>query len=238
MFIGLSITTAKAEQIRIAVSLSIPPFFIMEIENGIELEIIRAAFAYRGHDVLPIFYFSGPRLEQFNRKKEACASSISANSNVKAHYSDPFITLENVVITLSKNALKIDNLEHLKNLKIITYKGASKVLGKEFAKNIKGNLHYRERLKNEIMPLLLFRGRVQAVISDLTIFHYVSHKMSKRVDINQPIDIHRIFPKKQLGIACHSHSLINDFNAGLNHLKQRGELEHIWNKYTKDYFKE
>ncbi|MBF0371445.1 MAG: transporter substrate-binding domain-containing protein [Magnetococcales bacterium] len=227
---------ARAETVKVAVSISIPPFFIKEIDSGIEMEIIRQAFKRGGHEVLPVFFRAGPRITSYQDGKVACASTVTTESGLKGVYSDPVITMETVAISLASRGLTIQNIQDLSHLNIIAFKGAKNILGAQFVNAIQNNLHYRERLKNEIQPVLLYRKRVDVVLSDGMIFQYYRNKMAERVDVTQPITAHHIFPPQNFSLICHDPLLIDAFNRGLAQIKASGLYGRIHDRFTREIF--
>ncbi|MEO5377001.1 MAG: ABC transporter substrate-binding protein [Magnetococcus sp. DMHC-6] len=218
------------EVIKLAVSISIPPFFIKELDSGIEMEIIKESFAQVGYQILPIFYIDKPRIAAFVNKDVACASTIPSQTEIKGFLSDPVITLETTAITLTEKNFKIDHVSDLANKNIIAFKGAKKILGPSFNEVVANNLHYRERLKNAIQPVLLYRKRVEVVLSDPIIFDYFRLQMASQLDIEQPITIHHIFTPKNFHLICHSNDLIQAFNTGLAKIRAEGLIPKLYQR--------
>ena len=89
-----------AKELKPAVSVALPPYFIQETETGMELEIIQEALKLSGHTIKPVFLpFARVTLAMENGKVD-CASTINENSGVKAHYSDNHIVYQNFAISL------------------------------------------------------------------------------------------------------------------------------------------
>lgn len=225
---------ALAKTVTMAISASIPPYFIKEINSGIEWEIIRESFGKVGYEVEPTFFLPAQRVLAFQKKEVQCASTV-ARSNVKGvAYSDTVIRFENVAISLEKNNITINGLDDLRGRNIISFVGARNAFGDEFTKIVKDNRRYRERLKNDIIPVLIYRNRVEVAVTDLNIFKYFRNKMSSSIDRKQSITIHRIFPPKEYGLVCHDAAIIKEFNRGLAEVRRTGLYEAIVEKYTKD----
>ena len=165
-----------------------------------------------------------------------CISTVSAQSGLKGFYSDPVISMETVAISLASKKLHIQGIEDLANKNIIAFHGAKNILGAAFAQAVQKNRHYRERLKNEILPVLLYRKRVEVVLSDAIIFQYFRHKMAHRVDVQQPITLHHIFPQQNFSLLCHDASLIEAFNRGLAQMRSRGLMKQIHRRFTREIF--
>lgn len=235
-FVGTFIPSAgQTETVTLTVNISIPPYFIKELDSGIEYEIIRESFHHSGVDVSPVFHRAGPRIEVYKKKEVQCISTVSPDSKLPGYYSDTVIGFQNAVITLSKKNIKIETMSDLGKINIIAFSGAKKYLGKDYDLSVAGNIHYRERLKNDLLPVLLFKERVDAVITDVRIFEYFQKKISGRVNTSEPVTIHPIFPIMNYSIACHDKHLIDLFNEGLRKVKQEGRYDKIIDKYTKDF---
>ncbi|HIJ83007.1 MAG TPA: ABC transporter substrate-binding protein, partial [Magnetococcales bacterium] len=153
------------------------------------------------------------------------------NSGLEGIYSQPVITMETVAITLTQRAIGINKIDDLKKYNILAYQGAGQLLGTDFAAAVSDNRRYRERLKNELLPTMLYRNRVDVVLSDLTIFHYFRHKMATRVDVEQPITVHHILPPQDFHLVCHDAAQIAAFDQGLMQLRRSGGYQRIVEGY-------
>lgn len=227
--------TGRAEPVAVGMSIAIPPYFIKEIDGGIEYEVIQKSFHRFGYAVTPVFHLAGTKIQAYRSKEVQCISTIAAGSNLPGFLSNPVVTFQNAVITLSKNKIKVNSLDDLRQLNVLGFAGAKKYLGSAYAEAVAKNLHYRERMKNELLPVLLYKGRVNAVVTDVMIFEFYRSKISHRMDVKEPYTIHPLFPAADFGILCHDQKLIDAFNAGLQQVKQPDVYQKIVDKYTKDF---
>ena len=116
-----------AEPLRVGVSFAIPPYVITHEDRGIELDLLREAFA--GSDHVPEFTYL-PLERTFRMLEEG---KLDAIINVRpgmlsrAHLSQAVITFHNRVFTLDKTAFK--SVRDLQTLRVSAFPRARQILG-------------------------------------------------------------------------------------------------------------
>lgn len=223
---------AAAEELTLAVGLTIPPYVIPETGSGIELDIVREALKKKGYTVKPKYL-------PFARVKRALedgevegALTINLNSGIEAFYSDEHLTCENVVVTLKENNFNIRDVTGLTGKSVVAFQDATLYLGKDFASMAKENSRYREIPKQELQINLLYTNRVDAIVLDKNIFYY-HRKHNTRVDTSKPVDIWYIFPPTRFRVGFVREKVRDDFNAGLKELCSSGRYDEIVEKYIR-----
>ncbi len=228
--IGTSFPCAATE-IRVAVGSTLPPYFILADDSGIEMDIIRAAMAEGGRTMIPMYLEYGTMEEALQQGLVDCVSTINERSGARAHYSDVVISYQNYAITLAQSRLKIDKVADLKGKAIIAFPNAHKVLGAEYAAAVADNPYYWERGNQLLQTGNLFLGRTQVLIGDFRIFNHYGKKLASRSQAQQPVVFHDLFPKTDYKIACNDQRIIDDFNRGLRWVRNSGLYDKIVAKY-------
>lgn len=226
----LGVGGASAKDITMAIGLALPPYNLPDTNSGMEFEIVKEALALKGHNLTPKYVpFGRVRVEVENRSVDG-AFPINEQSGLEVFYSDEHITYENVVITLEKNHLTIATVEDLQSRSVAAFQDATIYLGETYAAMAKANAQYKEIPNQELQINLLYAGRVETVVSDINIFYYYRQRVTQ-VDTTQPIVIHRIFPPTPYKVAFRDETVRNDFNAGLQQLRESGRYDAIIKQY-------
>jgi len=164
------VTPLVAEPLRVGVSFAIPPYVIAHEDRGIELDLMRAAFAGSSHE--PEFIYL-PLERTFRMLEEG---KLDAIINVKpgmlshAHLSQVVITFHNRVFTLDKTAFH--TMGDLQTLRVSAFQRARQILGREFTDIVDQNPHYEEVARQEGQVQKLLLGRTDAVILEQRVFYY------------------------------------------------------------------
>src|SRR5437899_1685929 len=91
---------AHGEEVSMAFGEKIPPFVFPESNSGIELEVMGAALAYRGH-VLKPKYYSFARVPAAFKSGAVEATMTDLGENLRpygGYYGDPAVLYDNVFI--------------------------------------------------------------------------------------------------------------------------------------------
>ncbi len=232
-----SAITAHAAEVSMAFGEKIPPYCFPETNTGIELEVIGEALAYRGH-VLKPRYYPFARVPFSFKAGEVDAAMTDLGQDLAlygGHYGNPAVFYDNVFITLKARNLKIREPSDLKGLSVIAFQGALNRYPLWLDPVAKAG-NYHEQPDQETQVLSLDKGRQDVVLSDRNIFKYFSLKLKKERNFQQqPIEEHRFVelnPNDYRPI-FRDLKVRDDFNAGLEHLRQTGRYQAIYDKYLK-----
>lgn len=220
-----------AKDLRIAVGSTLPPYFIIKDDSGIEMDIIREAMNRAGYTVSPIYLPFGEHVDALRSGEADCASTISEHWGLHAYLSDVMISYQNYAISLAKNHLNIARIEDLKGKSIIAFPNAHNLLGKEYAAAVAGNLNYHEWGNQLLQVNDLYLGRTQVIIADYRIFAYYTKKLAHKEHARQPVVYHHLFPKSDYRLACSDKQVIDDFNKALRSLRAGDLYSRIIAKY-------
>ena len=124
----LPMAPARADVIVMAFGERIPPFCFPETDSGIELEIIGAALAYKGHTLKPQYFpFARIPISFRTHAVDAAMTDLGEDmSKLGAAYGDPAVFYDNVFISLKERNLVIRKPADLDGLSVISFAGAAK----------------------------------------------------------------------------------------------------------------
>lgn len=238
IFLAFFISILHAEQstkkVNIMLGYDKPPFIFGQPSlTGIEADLLKEAFDLVNYE---INVSQGTRAEQdivLNQQNTIDAVATISENNPNLFYSDTFTTYENYVITRKKDKITIDSLEDLKRINFVTWKNSFNDLGEEFYKlynpiDGKYKASYHDTLTQIEDARLFFSRQVDAIIVDKTVFNW--HKLYLKN--NEEYTFHKIFNVyKKYPVTFRSKKIRDDFNIGLNILKNNGRYDEIINFY-------
>lgn len=219
------------ETVNIVVGLTKPPYVIEKTQSGFELDVITSILKQLNKQPNYIFVPFGRSERMLN--EHDIDMILTANKQIigdKAYLSEPYITYQNVAISLKKNELLIDSIKDLANYSLATFQSAHKVLGSEFAKSAELSPVYIQIIKQEHQLDMLFKERVEVIIMDKNIFRYMFEKYYPGKDFDQ-LTIHKVFPESPYSVAFKSHFSRNNFNQQLEVFLSSIQYQALIEKY-------
>lgn len=217
-----------AEPVRIGLHLSAPWSFYNGAGqlDGIEYQLVSRIFSRAGLSVEYELHSYSRLLKQFSDKKLDCASPVAVPVD-GASYTEPYLPFEDVVISLTSSAFDVNNLQQLAGKRIVAYQQAQQVLGAEFSAAV-ADANYLELADRTLQLELLFSNRVDLVIGERRVLHYLASKTAPQL----ALETHHLFAEKKYPAACWDPALKDVFNRGLELLQQSGELSDILQQYN------
>ena len=237
IFLISNFTLLQSKEILMSFAQKIPPYSFPETNSGIELEVIGAALAYKGH-VLKPKYFPLARVPRAFKDKwvDATMTDLGEDlSKMGGYYGDPAVWYNNVFITLQENNITIKKPEDLKGLTVISFQGAIKRYPK-WLKQVKADGNYYEQSNQKLQVLMLEKKRVDVILSDRKIFQYYTVMLKNEEGlITKPTQEH---PFVKLNLMNYrpifrDKQIRDDFNEGLKYIKEIGKYQAIYEKYLK-----
>ena len=140
---------------------------------GIEIEIVKEVFAEMGKTIKPVYM-------NFKRMPKAFAlGQIDVGSNMQkgidgAHYVGNFLRLHDVAIYQPSLGRMIDGLSDLKGLRVVAFQKAKIFLGDDYKAAIPTFASYREIDDQEKQIHMFYAGRMDILVSDISIFKHWS----------------------------------------------------------------
>lgn len=228
----------QAAELKIGVSLSIPPYVIQESNSGLELELLYQALAVKGHNA-SIHYL--PLARTFHELKEGKLDgiiNIKDGMVDKVFYSDVAIRYQNCAISLDDKDFTINSVKDLDGKKVVAFQRASILLGEEFTQMAKTNPSYQEQARQIQQVYMLMKHRADVVVMDKNIFKYylkqalIEGKLTE-AEIKQVAICNRIFPPTEYKFAFLNEQIRDDFNLGLKQITEDGTLNALQEKYRR-----
>lgn len=221
--------SAVAKEIRLAVGLALPPYYLSQSESGLELDIIAAALAFKGHTLTPVFVpFARVIPSLANGFADAAAPANEDSQYVNGYYSDSHISYTNVAVSMASQAITIEHMSQLADLSIVAFQNASQYLPAEYQNAVANNRRYVEKSRQDLQINMLTSGRTEVIVLDLNIFKYYAKEQN--VDTQRMV-IHRIFDSVAYKVLFTDAQLCDDFNLGLAALHRSGQYQKILDRY-------
>jgi len=230
----LTVQSAYADEIIIAIGHSLPPYVIGSTDSGLEVDIIRESFELSGHSVSfrysPSLNIAG--LMASNRIDGVAANTaydVEKSIKKQLFESDPTISFQNFAVTLKHFDGKIQSIKALQEFRIIAFLNAKIFLGKHYANMAAANKGYTEHANQMVQPKMLIANRVDVAIADKRIFKYWAQKSNIDSELN--FKFHRIFQPSPRRVTFHERSYRDDLNQGLAELHKSGRYKALIKKY-------
>lgn len=227
-----------AKEVRMAFCMDLPPYVIQKSNSGIQLDIMKEALAMRGHTLVPVYMsFERAKLELEEKRIDAIERGAPYLIDKENIYfaADYTIAFKDVAISIENQNYKIHSIKDLKDKTILAFKGASFYLENFFKDFDPSHQKYRETSDQSTQGSLLFRKRVDVVITDEVIFKYHFLNFSKDNKNLPKYVIHDIFHHNSYPhnrAAFRDKKIREDFNYGLEKIKNGQRYKQIVDSYT------
>lgn len=231
IFAENDLTTLESNKIEMVDGLVKPPFIIEENGRGLQLDIVRSALEAVNKEVHFIHVPFGRTVTTFQSlNADGIVTVLSDYQHPNLFISKPFITYQNVAVSLLENQLSLKKIGDLSGKSIVSFQNAKKYLGEDFNKIIRYSMDYREVAEQVKQIELLFLHRTEVIILDINIFKYLlKHDTTGRY--SQPFKVHYIFNERQYSAAFKSEKNRDVFDQGIKSMKEQGTYQIIVDKY-------
>ena len=238
IFLLFNISPINSAEVKMSFGEKIPPYTFPQTNSGIELEVIGAALAYKGHILRPRYYPLARVPVAFKEKLvDAAMTDLGEDlSKSGGHYANPAVWYNNVFISLEENDFVINKPEDLKGLIITSFQGAIKRYPK-WLEVAKADYNYFEQNNQKLQVLVLHKKRVHLILSDINIYKYYTAKLKKNNQfVAKPVRFHQFIKLNLMDYrpAFRNKKIRDDFNEGLKHIKETGKYQEIYDKYIKN----
>lgn len=239
LFLLLFSTELQSKELSVAFGQHRPPYIFIVNDNklGIEIDIVRAALAYKGHTIKTIKSIPNYRLDIGLEENYADVIVGVLFKSDNTFFSEPYLTFENYAITKTNKNISIKSIKDLFNYSISTFQGAHAYLGDEYKESYNShggnkNTLYREYPNQKDQVNDLVNNKYQIAIMDKHVFNWYLKKLKKKKKIIEDFTFHDLFKNDALyRVNFKNKKLRDDFNEGLKDLKSHGKLKSIYNAY-------
>ena len=234
----LAIPPARAAELTVAFAIAKPPFVYATQtgpaqagdKGGIELDIMKAALAPRGHSFQAI-YSTYDELTALVLDRRADAAATVRPENPNLFYSNEFVSFHNVAV-MRADADAPTAIADLAGLTMVAWEGATKDLGPAFAEATAKSPKYAEMGDQKAQVKAFLDGKFQALIIDGTIFRYWKKVLGGKVS---DFKFHALFGgHTPFAVGFTDAAIRDDFNAGLKEIRQNGVYDVLFNRHIAD----
>ncbi|MCF6434320.1 MULTISPECIES: substrate-binding periplasmic protein [Pseudoalteromonas] len=230
-----AVKVEHSEQIIVAASPHLPPYVIQKGDDGIQLQILKQAFAQQGITNVKVLYMPNKRAEQQLLSGEVdIALNFPANLKALVHQSNSLLSYQNVAVSLRENAFKIDQVSDLKGKSVLAFQNAPAFLDAPFKRITKSLLSYEEVVNQEAQIAHLMKRRVDVIVLERRIFLYYLSLYERSNEV-LPFRVHAIFSEAPRPAHFSDALLKAVFDEGLAKIKQNGQYQAIMEFDGKDY---
>lgn len=227
----------------IVVSTDGPPHMIAASNSGIDIDVIKSIVTSMEHSVS--FQFTPlKRTKELvkNYKADIFLPTFFQHDTDDTFYSDPFIQYRPMLLSLKDSKLSIEQFSDLKDLRVISFQGATGYFGEEFKKATL-NSHYTEMHDMSKIPVMLLKKRCDVVVLDYYIFYYFLKTYIEKSTTNNKaayssvthyaslIESHDIIPQVNAYAGFNSKLLRDQFNKALEKFILNKKHKKVIEKY-------
>lgn len=225
-------TTSK-RTIELIAGLSKPPFIFEKENKGLQLDIIKAALETDRQRVHFIFMPLGRNFKAYKKLNiDGVITLSNEEENLDIFLSKPYISYQNVAVSLKENDFAINSISDLKNHSVVAFQNAHKFLGKLYQTATSQSSNYIELADQSQQLNMLFSRRVDVIILDVNIFKYLLQQNTGKM-YAKSFDIHSIFMEKNYVAGFKDETIRNQFDTAIIKLKLDGEYQKLIDRYIK-----
>ena len=223
----------SAATVHVAFTREQPPYVLPGGQGGVEIDLVRAALAVRGHQ-LEVTLLPRRRIESMRNSTEidAVATLRAKTDTPHRYYSAPYITFQNVAITKASANLAISGWGDVIGRRVLAWSNARHDLGPAFTVVARspGYEEYRQEQQN----VVFWRDDSAVILIDRLIFNWYRRELKGRFDTDAAVDYHPLFGRgSDYTVVFRDRQLRDDFNAGLAELKRSGRYQQVMDRHLK-----
>lgn len=213
--------------IPIAIRHDVQPYVSEEGNGGLELDLVKAIFAQMPYEPEFVQLPRVRMIQTFNAHSVDGVLTSNVTLDGEGCLTDWYIQHQNVGVTLADREIPLQSLTDVSDLSIITFDGATRFLGPEFASEAQKSPRYIESSDQNIHVSLLYLGYFDAAIGDEWILKLAQVNQKEKTGVYQPLTIHRILPTTLYAARFHDPEVCSAFNAGLKTVRESGQYDEI-----------
>jgi len=221
-----------AEPLTVGMGLNKPPYVMEGGKAGLEVEIVQQAFAAVGYAIQAQQLPPARGLMLQRAGQLDVLLSVDEGIGGNGYFSESYVTYQNVAMSLAHRKLQIKRIEDLTHYSIAAFQNASVILGERFKLLASQHTDYKEYPQQIIQNNLLFNERVDVIVGDRRILHYLTGQLDQQVDASKPVTIHTVFPPSPRKAVFKDAGLRDQFNTGLKTIQANGVYDSILKKYS------
>lgn len=222
----------RAQVVSVALGLNKPPYVMDGGQAGLEADIARQALQAVGLGMQTQQLPPSRGLMLFRAGQLDMLLTVDEGIGDLGFFSEVYISNQNVAISLAARSLTVKRIEDLSAFSVAAFQNASLLLGERFKAVARQHPRYTEYPLQVTQNNLLLAGRVDIIIGDRRILHYLLREVDPQFDNSKPLTIHPIFPPSPRKAVFKEAALRDQFNAGLKIIQGNGVYDAILKKYA------
>lgn len=231
-------TLSAAEVVKVGIGLAKPPYIIQEKNAGAEYDIVKRALEIAGYRMVPQYMPLIRITHNINGGKIDAGMTMRPHMAVDGFFSDVVMVYHNYGISLKERNVVLNSFDDLKDISLVAFQNAHKLLGESFSKAVKDNKKYSEISRQALQVRMLAGGRVEAVIADFRIFLHFKKQFEKEYGAKLAVRFHPLFEPTPYRLAFKDRDVRDKFDKALAEMRESGEYDRILEQYiTKEDLK-
>lgn len=165
---------SSAQTIKVACSDSVPPFVLPSSDQGIALDILRAALQHKNIKITPVYGSNERNLARFISREADAILVAPRDALTNAFESDQaLMVFHNYAISLEKNAIHAETIADLNGFSLGAFSLATRILPPAFRQVANQSPDYREFTDQRQQVLALLTGEVDVIVLEKMLFRYL-----------------------------------------------------------------
>lgn len=213
--------------VHIAARHDVLPYVAQNGEAGVEIELVKAIFAGTGYEP---HFIQLPRvrmLQSFNAEQVDGVLTQNLELRGKGCITNWYIRHQNVGITVSDRNVPLNSLADMERLSVVSFDGATRYLGADFAIAAKMSPRYTESSDQSTHISLIYNGNFDVVIGDEWILKMAQVERRELTGEFEPLTVHRIIPPTLYGARFHDPLVCDAFDKSLTNMRTTGAYDAI-----------
>lgn len=218
--------------LRIAVGWHKPPYVIQNTQSGFELDLVRDIMLDIGYQVAFVHIPFGRTHEIHETTDIDVVMTMSDRVETPNIYlSKPYVTYQNVAVSLKSKDLKINKVEDLSEYSLVAFQNAHNLLGQQFHKMANSHQSYLE-IPDQIRQLrLLYFKKTDVIVTDVNIFNHFKHQMENN-NVYRETEIHTLFSPNPYRVGFNSEALRDEFDSALEFYLSSNRYQQLKDQYN------
>lgn len=238
---GLMSASNDEKELKLSLSLSIPPWVIRDEESGLKLEVLRKALEAVGYKIRPVYVSNARAYKLFEQRQLDAVLSPSRPVIHSGYLSQSIVSFQNVAISLKKKGFSEHiPMSFLNDKSVVAFQKAHQFLGPEFGEMAKNNPSYEEISQQSLQLNLLFLREVDFIVLDRSVFGYFWKDAVEKMYPGDPrflqdIQVHQLFEPTVYHYLFLERSVRDEFDLGLKKIKEDGIYDGLVKEYEQAF---
>ncbi|HBN87623.1 substrate-binding periplasmic protein [Rheinheimera aquimaris] len=204
-----------------------PPYIEVATQSGYELELLQQV-SLKMHRCAVFIHSPNGRLLELFKQGVADFASLQRSTPDGTYATLPYISYENVVITRSDLQPPLQTLDDLTGRRVMAFQNARQFLPPAYAELVPRFSSYLEVVEQHQLPVMLLKGRIDALVMDKNIFEYYYRQIAPG---DQNLQQLPLFGKNSYHLLGRDPWLVQRFDQALQLFQLSKEYQQLQLKY-------